>query len=346
MKRAYLVAAAFVIAIGATVGNAWAASAPTAKTGSATQIRQNNAVLNGTVNPDGASTTYYFEVGLTTTYGAATSPLSAGSGVRAKGVSQPAGGLVQGTSYHYRLVATNQFGTTFGADRTLRTSGHAPPGAVTGSAVKVATTGATLTGAVFPGTLATTWWFEWGTSTTYGQDTAAQSFGPNSSAQLAVVPLYVLAPGAIYHFRLVATHPGSATTYGADQTFMTYPSPRPQPAIVASTRTSHHRRRPYVLTTTGSLRLPAWLPTQYACNGDVTIRFFRGPRQVGFTLAGLQPNCAFAARTVFSRIPGGRRSRRPVVLRIVVRSRSNNYVASNRARIEHVSLGGASARRS
>jgi 6,7-dimethyl-8-ribityllumazine synthase len=340
MKRKLLVFAGTAAATAALAGVAAAASAPTAVTGSATQVKQNTALLNGTVNPNGASTTYYFQVGLTNSYGAATAPQSAGSGVKAKGVSQTVGALVQGTTYHYRLVATNQFGMTFGRDRTFKTAGHAPPGVLTGTAVRLATTSATLTGAVFPGSESTTWWFQWGTTTAYGQNTAAQKFAPSTAAQLAVVPLQgLLAPGVIYHFRLVASHAGSAITYGADSAFMTYPSPRPAARVTARTQPFHPRHRPYALTTTGAVIPPSTIPAQYGCNGNVTIRFFRGLRQVGFTLAGIQPNCKFAARTVFNRIPGGRKGRHPVRLRVVVRSISNNYLATNRAPLEHVELG-------
>ena len=340
MKRRFLVLAGTAVSVTALCGAAAAASAPTAKTGSATQIKQNSALLNGTVNPNGASTTYYFQVGLTSSYGAATAPQPAGSGVKAKGVSQTVGSLVQGTTYHYRLVATNQFGTTLGGDHTFKTTGHAPPGVLTGNAVRLATTSATLTGAVFPGNETTTWWFQWGTTAAYGQNTAAQKFGPSTTAQLAVVPLQgLLAPGTIYHFRLAASHTSAATSYGADQTFMTYPSPRPVPRVSASTRPTHPRRRPYVLTTTGRVAGPPSIPSQYACNGNVTIRFFRGLRQVKFTLAGIQPNCTFAAKTVFDQLPAGRRARRPVGLRVVIRSISNNYLQTNRAPIEHVKLG-------
>jgi hypothetical protein len=342
MNRKLLVFAGTIAATAALGGVAAAASAPSAVTGSATQIKTTTAVLNGTVNPNGASTTYYFQFGLTSSYGAASAPNSAGPGVKAKGISQSAGGFVQGTIYHYRLVASNQFGTTFGTDRTFKTTGHAPPGVVTGSAVRLSTTSATLTGAVFPGSESTTWFFQWGNTPSYGQNTAAQKDAPSTTAQVAVVPLEsLLAPGIIYHYRLVASHAGAATTYGADSTFMTYPSPRPTPTITASTRPGHQQHGPFVFTTTGSLGLPSWMPPQYACNGNVTFRFYRGLKEVGFTNAGIQPNCTFSGRTVFNTIPGGRRlhPHRAVELRIVVRSLSNNYLETNVATTEHVKLG-------
>lgn len=340
MKRKLLAIAGTAAMTAALGGVAAAASGPTAVTGRATSVKLNSATLNGTVNPDGTSTTYFFQWGLTTSYGAAGAPVSAGSGVKAKGISQAATGLVQGTLYHYRLVAANRFGTAYGVDRTFKTTGHAPPGVLTGEGVRISTTSATLTGAVYPGSESTSWFFQWGTSTGYGENTTAQAFAPSTTAQLAVTPLAgILAPGTIYHFRLVASHAGAATSYGADASFMTFPSPRPTPRVLAGTSPHHPRRAPFALTTVGSVVGPTWIPAQYACNGDVTIRFFRGLKQVGFTLAGIQPNCTFAGRTVFNRIPGGRKGRRPVTLRVIVRSKANNYLAPDRAAIEHVELG-------
>lgn len=336
-----LLAVAGTAAVAATfAGVAAAASAPTANTGSATAVKDTTATLNGTVNPDGSSTTYFFQWGLTTSYGTAGAPVSAGAGVKAKGVSRPATGLVAGTIYHYRLVATNQFGIAYGADRTFKTTGHSPPGVLTGQAVRLATTSATLTGAVYPGSQATSWIFQWGTTPSYGQNTAAQTFPPNTSAQLAVSELNgILAPGTIYHFRLVASHAGAPTSYGADQAFMTYPYPRPTPRVTASTTPGRVRKGPFTLTTTGSVIGPSYYPAQFVCNGDVTIRVFRGLKQVGFTLAGIQPNCTFAGRTVFSQIPGGLGRRKPHELRIVVRSIHNNYLGTNAAPNGHVRLG-------
>lgn len=39
----------------------------------------------------------------------------------AKAVSPKIGELKPGTTYHYRLVASNAFGTTFGADEAFKT---------------------------------------------------------------------------------------------------------------------------------------------------------------------------------------------------------------------------------
>jgi hypothetical protein len=60
---------------------------------------------------------------------------------------------------------------------------------------------------------------------------------------------------------------------------------------------------------------------------------------VAFTLAGVQPNCTFGARTVFTRLPGRGKVHPPVHLRVVIRYVSTPYLATNRARYEHVTLG-------
>jgi hypothetical protein len=56
------------------------AAQPTVTTGVATLITTDSAKLNGTVNPNSASTTWYFEYGLTVSYGLKTDALKAGSG--------------------------------------------------------------------------------------------------------------------------------------------------------------------------------------------------------------------------------------------------------------------------
>jgi hypothetical protein len=339
MKRK-LEALGAVLAAGAVVcGAAFAASSPAVVTAGTSSVSDSSAVLHGTVNPNGSSATYFFQWGLTTGYGVGGKPHSAGAGVNPVAVEETAGGLLPGTTYHYRLLATNQFGTSVGADRTFKTAGHPPPGVSTGPATQVNATGATLTGAINPSGESTTWWFEWGGSTSYGQQTAPKTVAAGSSPKSVVASLQgLLAPGTIYHYRLVASHGASTTSYGNDGAFMTYPSPRPIPRVQATTTPVRARRSPYVLSTSGSVIGPPWMPDQYACYGNVTIRFFRGSKQVGFTLAGIQPNCSFAAQTVFNRLPG-RKPHPPVRLRVVIRSISNAYLATNRAPIEHIKLG-------
>jgi hypothetical protein len=81
----------------------------------------NSATLNGTVDPNGDATTYSFQYGTTTAYGSTTPSLSAGSGNSGQAVSASVSRLTPGTTYHYRVVATNAEGTTVGADQTFKT---------------------------------------------------------------------------------------------------------------------------------------------------------------------------------------------------------------------------------
>ena len=106
-----------LLAAGAAPPGALAAN-PAATTGAAASITPATATLTGTVTPNGAATTYFFQYGTTTLYGANTP----GTVVSAKQtVAVPVGGLAPFTVYHYRLVAQNSHGLVKGSDRTFKT---------------------------------------------------------------------------------------------------------------------------------------------------------------------------------------------------------------------------------
>jgi hypothetical protein len=94
---------------------------PIVATDPATAVTLSSATLNGTVNSNGLSTTYFFQWGLTTSYGNATVVESAGSGTSTVPVSANITGLTPNTIYHYRVVAANSAGTTNGLDGTFTT---------------------------------------------------------------------------------------------------------------------------------------------------------------------------------------------------------------------------------
>jgi len=96
---------------------------PEANTGSATSVGSSSAVLNGTVSPNGLTTTYYFEYGTTTAYGLVTGSWTTDADAS---VSATVGGLSAETTYHYRLVATNSSGTSYGPDRSFQTASTDP----------------------------------------------------------------------------------------------------------------------------------------------------------------------------------------------------------------------------
>lgn len=103
----------------------WLATSSTpvtsAITNPATSISLSSATLNGTINPNGLSTSYHFDWGTTTSYGSSTATLSAGSGSSAVNVNTNISGLAASTTYHFRISATNSSGTYNGSDITFTT---------------------------------------------------------------------------------------------------------------------------------------------------------------------------------------------------------------------------------
>src|SRR5204862_1901067 len=88
--------------------------APTVATGAASSVTQTSATLNATVNPNGSEVVECeFEYGPTTSYGS-TAPCSPapGSGTSAVAVSAALSGLSTATTYHFRIVAGNEGGTS------------------------------------------------------------------------------------------------------------------------------------------------------------------------------------------------------------------------------------------
>jgi Trypsin len=86
----------------------------------ATLITSRSAKLIGYVNPHGYSTTVYFEYGRTVSYGSRT-PNQTKSGNGYQNVGATISGLSPGTTYHFRIVGTNQVGTRYGDDKTFTT---------------------------------------------------------------------------------------------------------------------------------------------------------------------------------------------------------------------------------
>ena len=98
-----------------------AAEKPVVVTGAAANITTTSAVLNGIVNPKGAATNYFVQIGKTSLFGVNSAVVAAGSGNRRVRVAMPITGLEPYTRYHYRFVAQNSEGITRGARRTFRT---------------------------------------------------------------------------------------------------------------------------------------------------------------------------------------------------------------------------------
>lgn len=190
---------------------------PTVATLAATAIAMTTATLNGTVNPNGLATTYHFEWGTSVSYGNNTSTISAGSGTASLPESANITGLTAGTTYHFRIDATNSDGTSYGNDFTLT------PGAAivtTTAATGITTTSATAGGNVTAdgGSSVTARGTCWSTSAnptiTGSHTTDGAGTGVFSSS------LTGLTSNTTYHNRAYATN-GVSTFYGSDLTFTT-----------------------------------------------------------------------------------------------------------------------------
>ena len=127
---AVIVAVALLAAMAVAAPGMALAQAPAATTTPATDITSTTATLNGTVTPNQNDTTFYFQYGTTADYGTQTPTQGPQSGNATKDVSAGVTGLTPSTLYHYRLVAVNSAGTSFGSDVTFTTAapGAAPAG--------------------------------------------------------------------------------------------------------------------------------------------------------------------------------------------------------------------------
>ncbi|MFN8534928.1 MAG: hypothetical protein U0556_15430 [Dehalococcoidia bacterium] len=103
-------------------------TAPAATTGPASATSA-TATFSATVSPGDSSTSVVFEYGTVSgVYTHLTAPVSI-SGFSAQSVSATAVGLLSGTTYFYRVRATNEFGTVFGSEAQVTTGSPSPPGA-------------------------------------------------------------------------------------------------------------------------------------------------------------------------------------------------------------------------
>lgn len=212
-------------------------AAPIATSVAATSINENNATLNGTVNPNGLATRAWFEYG--TDPGLPTPSSSpdqdAGNGLIDQAVSTSLSGLAPGTAYYFRVCAENSGGYSEGQIMSFTTASPASPPAVTTiAATSIGATGATLNGSVIPNGLATDAWFEWGTDPNlagYGT-TEAQAVGSGTTSQTINQVLTGLATGTVYYYRVAASN-GSGTSKGAILSFL--PGAAPTVTTLAAT---------------------------------------------------------------------------------------------------------------
>jgi hypothetical protein len=203
----------------------------------ATEILPNSAVLNARMDPDGMATTYWFEYGLDKDYNVKTQKLGAGSGsgiISVPGIEIDK--LQPGTIYHYRAVAENALGVTYGQDRIFTAA--ATPKISSVRSRNLTATSVDVYADINPVGSETKYHFEYGPSVAYGTTTPEQELGPDLTNQPVTAHLDGLQPGVGYHFRLVATN-SAGTTYSEDTTFNFFPPACPNSHVRQQTGSNY-----------------------------------------------------------------------------------------------------------
>jgi subtilisin family serine protease len=95
--------------------------------GDVASVGRNEAVVHATVDPRGADTGTWFDLGTTTAYGRSIGAGKVGADAGATDVTARLTDLEPGTTYHYRVVATNLGGSVSGSDQSFETLPDRPP---------------------------------------------------------------------------------------------------------------------------------------------------------------------------------------------------------------------------
>jgi hypothetical protein len=256
-----LLAAAFLTAVLAQANPA----PPTVSTQAPDSVTTSSAVVNGTINPNGADTTYHVDYGTSPSYGLSTPESSAISGSTATTVKVTLSKLTQNTTYHYQLVATNAAGTTRGGDHTLHTASKPEaPVASTRPATQKGPLSAVVNGLVTPRGLPTTVHFLYGPTSAYGAQTPeAAVTGTGFSGVAVSATLTGLAPNTRYHFRAVATN-SLGSRRGGDRSFTTAQAPTGVTIVPSATRVSFGTGFQITGAVTGQGSIPVALQRQDA----------------------------------------------------------------------------------
>jgi len=181
------------------------AQLPSVTTLAASSITAMSATLNGTVNPNGSSTTAYFEWHPDTGAINQSALLSLGSGNNPIQISATIGGISANRTFYFRAVAQNAGGTQKGAWLTFSTSSAVPPSVTTSMAMNIAPTTAIVTGTVNPHGMLSTTWFEWGTTSSLASyaATVVRVIGSDTVAVTVTDTLVDLIPSTLYYYRIV-----------------------------------------------------------------------------------------------------------------------------------------------
>jgi hypothetical protein len=195
-------------------------------------IGQHEATIQAQINPDQLATTYHFEYGETTAYGTEV-PLGGeaiGAGFVPVPVSASLSGLKVGTTYHYRVVAKNEFaGHKFETRTDDQTFATLPPAPVDSMfASNVGPSEAVLHARINPLGSETHYYFQYGTQAcqenpngcTNNLAPPGEDIGSGTEGVAGEAKLIGLQAGTTYHYRVIDSNE-LGVTEGPERTFTT-----------------------------------------------------------------------------------------------------------------------------
>jgi hypothetical protein len=189
-----------------------------------------SVTVSVSVDPENNQTKYHLDYGVGEASETATETITmAGEGFAPETVQINLKGLKPETAYYYHLVAENTAGTSVGEGLVFVTL---PAVAIESESVsQITATSAKLTAVLNPLGQPTGDRFEYGPTSAYGKSVPVPDGYAGSGLQDVSFSMLLedLAPGSIYHYRVVAhnecepvSHPGQQCTVdGADHTFST-----------------------------------------------------------------------------------------------------------------------------
>ncbi len=254
---------------------------PSVNTLAATPVTATTATLNGTVNPNGFSTTGLFRYSTTNpgvcdqVFGTATANQALGAGSSFTPIAQPLTGLAPATTYYFCVIATSSIGTTLGAVLSFTTPA-APPSVTTVAATLVTNNSATLNATVNPNGGDSTAWFRYATANpgtcndTFGTRAPAAggtALGSGNTPVNVGQPVTGLTNGTTYFFCVLASS-SVGTSVGTILSFTTSAAPTvttsAATAVASTSATLNGSANPNFATATGWFRYDTTNPV--TCN--------------------------------------------------------------------------------
>jgi MYXO-CTERM domain-containing protein len=255
------------------------ASLPTTTTSSATAVTSAGATLQGSANPNFASTTGWFRYSASNpgacddTFGTrapATGGSSLGAGSAVVPYSQPVTGLASGTTYFFCAIAENVAGKGYGAVMSFTTA--AVPTVTTAAATAVTNNQATVNGSANPNLLSTTGWYRYDTvnpgtcNDTFGTrapTTGGTALGAGSAPAAYARTLTGLSAATTYYYCAIASN-SAGSGFGEVMSFTTAAAPSVTTAaatsVTSSGATLNGAANPNLLTATGWFRYSSVSP--------------------------------------------------------------------------------------